>query len=91
MTIPVIPTQGQPLPLAPGGPYTNPINGQPSSSPGSPGIGGALMDALAAIFKSGAPKSITQRRGIIDQAVQNAAGAPPAQAAPGGLGSELTQ
>jgi len=33
-----------------------------SSSPGSPGLKGALKDAIGAIAQAAAPKSITQRR-----------------------------
>lgn len=77
-----------PNPLQPGGPYTNPINGQPSSSPGSPGVSGALKDALAAIFMAIAPKSLTQRKQALQS--QEAAGVgAPAQASPPGLGSEF--
>lgn len=70
-------------PLAPQGPYQ--VNGQPSSSPGSPGIGGALKDALAAIFMSIAPKSITQRKSALKAQEAQAVGS----AAPTGLGSEF--
>lgn len=77
-----------PNPLQPSGPYQNPINGQASSSPGSPGVGGALKDALAAIFMSLAPKSIAARKQALQAQETQAVGAPPA-AAPGGLGSEF--
>lgn len=46
-----------------------------SSQPNSPGLFGALKDAIGAISKSVAPKSITERRGTIDTAVDEAAGA----------------
>lgn len=46
---------------------SDPVRG--SSSPGSPGISGAIKDAIQAITKNFAPKSITQRGAKIDQAV----------------------
>lgn len=41
----------------------------------SPGVGGAIKDAVGAIAQAVAPKSITQRRSIVDSAVSSAAGA----------------
>ena len=70
-----------PLP-ATGGPYQNPINGQPSSVPGSPGLGGALKDLLQALFMSAAPRSIVQRPKVLGQQEAQATGSP-------GLGGEF--
>lgn len=41
-----------------------PVRG--SSSPGSPGLSGAIKDAIAAVVKATAPKSITQRGSRVD-------------------------
>lgn len=60
----------------PVGPYQNPINGAPSSSPGSPGISGAILDAVAALAKAFAPKALSQRGQKVDQAVDRASGGP---------------
>ena len=51
-----------------------PVRG--SSSPGSPGRSGAIHDAMDALFRAGAPKSITQRRPKTDNAVEEAQGSP---------------
>jgi hypothetical protein len=68
------------------GHYTNPINGQSSSAPGSPGLSGAIGDAIAALSKAFAPRSIVQRPQKIDQGVdQNVGDAPPT------LGSQIGQ
>lgn len=68
------------------GQYSNPINGQPSSVPGSPGFSGAIMDLLASLAKSFAPHSITARGPIVNNAVNAATGdAPPT------LGSQIGQ
>lgn len=78
---------GQPDPaLQTGAPmgHTNPINGQPSSSPGSPGVSGAIKDAIAALAQALAPKSITQRKAKVDQAVAQGSGA-----AGGSLGDQF--
>lgn len=40
----------------------------------SPGIVGAIKDAVGALGKATAPKSITQRKSRIDQAVEDAGG-----------------
>lgn len=70
------------------GQYTNPINGQPSSVPGSPGFSGAIMDLLASLAKSFAPRGIVQH----PQAVQQAIGAQEqGNAAPPTLGSQIGQ
>jgi hypothetical protein len=44
------------------------------SSPGSPGISGAIKDAIAAVAGAVAPKSITQRRPKVEQAVDQSQG-----------------
>lgn len=41
-----------------------------SSSPGSPGISGAIKDAVAAVAKSFAPKAITQRKAKVAQGIE---------------------
>lgn len=70
--------RGQPDPGiqtgVPSGPYQNPINGAPSSSPGSPGISGAIRDAIAALAQAVAPKAITQRKAKINTAADTAVG-----------------
>ena len=43
-----------------------------SSSPGSPGVSGAIKDAIGALAGALAPKSITQRKPKINQAVEDA-------------------
>lgn len=45
----------------------DPVRG--SSSPGSPGLSGAIKDAIAAVVRSTAPKSLTQRGPAVDAAV----------------------
>jgi hypothetical protein len=52
-----------------------PDNSRPriQSSP-SPGISGAIKDAIAAVAGAVAPKSITQRKAAIDTAVDSAQG-----------------
>lgn len=40
----------------------------------SPGVSGAISDAVGAIAQAVAPKSITQRRSAVDSAVSSAAG-----------------
>lgn len=71
--------RGQPDPSVqtgtPTGPYFNPNNGQPSSSPGSPGVSGAIKDLLGALAQALAPKAITQRHQKVDQAVAQGSGA----------------
>lgn len=42
----------------------DPVRGQ--SSPGSPGLSGAIKDAISAVANYVAPKSITQRRAKAD-------------------------
>lgn len=42
------------------------------SSPGSPGISGAIKDAVAAVAEAVAPKSITQRKASMDQSIDDA-------------------
>lgn len=42
------------------------------SSPNSPGVSGAIKDAIEAISKYVAPKAITERKGRIDTAVDSA-------------------
>lgn len=54
--------------------YTNPINGQPSSSPGSPGVSGAIKDAVAALQRSLAPKALTQRGAKLNSQISGAEG-----------------
>lgn len=49
-------------------------NGRQSSSPGSPGISGAIKDAIAAVAGAVAPKSVTQRKSAVDSAVDAAQG-----------------
>lgn len=56
--------------------YTNPVTGQPSSSPGSPGVSGAIKDLIGALAQAFAPKSITQHKAKVDQAVAQGSGAP---------------
>lgn len=79
--------QGQPNPMQqtgqPVGPYFNPINGQPSSSPGSPGVSGAIMDAIRALAQHFAPQSIVNRRQNIDSEVGRQSG--------GNLGDQIGQ
>ena len=72
------PAAGAPPAAAPppGGPYTNPTTGQPSSSPGSPGVSGAIKDLIGALAQAFAPRSITQHKAKIDQAVQQGSGGP---------------
>lgn len=53
----------------------DPVRGQ--SSPGSPGLSGAIKDAVAAIAKTYGPKSITQRGAKIDQGVESNDGSDP--------------
>jgi hypothetical protein len=48
------------------------VRGQ--SSPGSPGISGAIKDAVAAVANAVAPRSITQRKTAVDSAVDSANG-----------------
>lgn len=38
----------------------------------SPGIGGAIKDFVGSLSKASAPKSVTQRKTKIDQAVEDA-------------------
>jgi hypothetical protein len=45
-----------------------------SSSPGSPGLSGAIKDAVSAVASYVAPKSITQRRAKVDQTVDDSDG-----------------
>lgn len=45
-----------------------------SSSPGSPGVSGAIKDAIAAISKAVAPRAIVQRKKKIDSTVDAATG-----------------
>lgn len=49
-----------------------PVRG--SSSPGSPGVGGAIKDAVAALSGALAPRSIVQRKKKIDSTVDKATG-----------------
>lgn len=43
-----------------------------ATSAASPGVGGAIKDAIDALSKSFAPKAITQRKQKINQAVDKA-------------------
>lgn len=43
----------------------------PSSSPASPGLSGAIKDAVSAVADYVAPRSITQRKQKINQAVDD--------------------
>lgn len=43
----------------------------PSSSPGSPGLSGAIKDAVSAVADYVAPRSIVQRKQKINQAVDD--------------------
>lgn len=58
----------------------------PSGTHGSPGISGAISDAVAALAGYFAPSSITHRKANIDQAVDDASGDTPA---PKSLGSSF--
>jgi hypothetical protein len=40
----------------------------------SPGVTGAIKDAIGALGKATAPKSITQRKGRLDKAIEEAGG-----------------
>lgn len=53
-------------------PNSNLPRGQ--SSPGSPGISGAIKDAVSAVASAFAPKSITQRSAKVDQTVNQSQG-----------------
>jgi hypothetical protein len=48
---------------------------QTSSSP-SPGVGGAIQSMIAALAQAFAPKGLTQRGQRVNQAVDEASGAP---------------
>jgi hypothetical protein len=39
-----------------------------SSSPGSPGVSGAIKDAVSAVADAAAPRSLTRRRANLDAA-----------------------
>jgi hypothetical protein len=54
-------------------PPAPPVQGQ---TPASPGVAGAISDMIGALAKAFAPKAITQRGKRIDQAVNEASGAP---------------
>jgi hypothetical protein len=43
-----------------------------TSSPASPGVAGAIKDAIEAISKYVAPKSVTERKSRVDAAVDSA-------------------
>lgn len=45
-----------------------------SSSPGSPGLSGAIRDAVSAVADYVAPRSITRRKATVDQAVSDSDG-----------------
>lgn len=45
-----------------------------SSTPGTPGFGGAIRDAIGALSQNTAPQSITQRKPKIEQGVTKALG-----------------
>lgn len=45
-----------------------------SSSPGTPGIAGAIKDAIGAVAGAIAPKSVTQRKASVDNTVDQATG-----------------
>jgi len=49
---------------------------QPNKRVASPGISGAIKDAVAAVSNAVAPKSITQRKQRIDGAVEQASDSP---------------
>ncbi len=42
------------------------------SSPGSPGVSGAIRDAVSAVAQAVAPRSITRRKQTVDSAVSDA-------------------
>lgn len=46
-----------------------------SSSPASPGITGAIKDAVEAVAQYTAPKSVSQRKAKVDTSVDDATGA----------------
>lgn len=54
-----------------------------SSSPNSPGLSGAIRDAVAALAQSYGPKAITQRGKRIDQQAEAAQGDAPKNASLG--------
>lgn len=49
----------------------HPVEGKASSSPG---IGGAIKDFIGSFSKATAPKSVTQRKSKVDQAIEDAGG-----------------
>jgi len=51
-------------------------NGVLQVKSGSPGVGGAISDAVSALQKAFAPKSLTQRGQKLDQQIDEESGAP---------------
>lgn len=45
-----------------------------AKSVSSPGVSGAIKDAIGAVSKAVGPKSVTQRRSKINQAIEDAGG-----------------
>jgi hypothetical protein len=43
----------------------------PSSSPGSPGVSGAIRDAVSAVADYVAPRSVSRRKATVDKAVSD--------------------
>lgn len=41
---------------------------------GTPGVSGAIKDAIGALGKAAAPKSVTQRKSRIDKQIEDAGG-----------------
>lgn len=68
------------------GHYTNPNNGEPMSGPVTPGLSGAIGDAIAAISKAFAPRGIVQRPAKIEQGINDNVGDTPPT-----LGSQIGQ
>lgn len=73
------PTQQTGIPV---GPFHNPINGQPSSVPGTPGISGAIQDLLGVLAQALAPRSIVDRGKVLDQGIARNSGGPPTSTGP---------
>lgn len=55
--------------------YVDPSTGKLQIASGSPGLGGAISDAIKALASAFAPKAITQRPTQIEQTVNDATGA----------------
>jgi hypothetical protein len=56
--------------------YIDPATGRLQVQSGSPGFGGALLDAIKAIVGATAPRAVVQRPGRINQAVDAASQSP---------------